>query len=70
MTTNDVGRCCKSWSNLTNYRLRLTLNALHTHTTCLLVIIPPPQNVGGYTGFALSRRSVGRSVRLQFVSAL
>jgi len=46
-------------------------------------IIPPPQNVytpttkcggGGYTGFALSRRSVGRSVgpsvRLQFLSAL
>jgi len=28
-----------------------------------LVIIPPPQNVGGggYTGFALSRRSVGPS---------
>ena len=25
---------------------------------------------GGYTGFALSRRSVGRSVRLQFLSAL
>ena len=27
-------------------------------------IIPPPQNVvgGGYTGFALSRRSVGRSI--------
>jgi len=25
---------------------------------------------GGYTGFALSRRSVGQSVRLQFLSAL
>ena len=40
-----------------------------------LIVIPPPQNVGGgYTGFALSRRSVGRSVRpsvrLQFLSAL
>ena len=32
-------------------------------TFCFL-FIPPPQNVGGggYTGFALSRRSVGRSV--------
>ena len=29
----------------------------------LILIIPPPQNVGVYTGFALSRRSVGRSVR-------
>ena len=27
-----------------------------------LIFIPPPQNVGVYTGFALSRRSVGRSV--------
>ena len=28
-----------------------------------VIIIPPPQNVGGgYTGFALLRRSVGRSV--------
>jgi len=32
----------------------------------LNMIIPPPQNVGwgGYTGFALSRRSIGPSVRL------
>ena len=28
------------------------------------IFIPPSQNVGGYTGFALSRRSVGQSVRL------
>jgi len=32
---------------------------------CFSFIIPPPQNVcvwGGYTGFALSRRSVGQSI--------
>jgi len=40
-------------------------------TFCMSVYYTPTTKCGGgYTGFALSRRSVGRSVRLQFLSAL
>jgi len=58
--------------NNTTHISTLVWHSITTAITSEIIYYTPTTKCGGggYTGFALSRRSVGRSVRLQFLSAL